>query len=344
VLQRAEIRAALVEEVRRADRLVLLGDTLELRHGPLRGVLDSAAPALRELGEAVGRDREVVIVAGNHDYGLLQGWVARRAGQRDPTPLRLEAGVDWREGEALAALAGLLAPAEVRATYPGVWLRDDVYAIHGHYADRHNTVPIIERLGAALMSRVVAEPEGGPRRAEDYEATLGPMYSWIESVAQSGGVHGHGSGGLQVRAWHMLRQPGARRTWRGAGAAAGFSALVAVLNLAGLGPFGTDVSGEELRRAGLTAFGEVLARLEIPAPYVIFGHTHRAGPFPHDDASEWTRGGTSILNVGSWTYDPGWLGDSLDGSPYRPGFCAIVAETGPPELINLLDGRERAPA
>lgn len=335
--------APLLDAVRACDRLVLLGDTLELRHGPLRAAMDSAAPALRELGEALGPDREVVVVAGNHDYGLLRGWLLRREGQRDPAPLELETAIDWREGEVLAMLAGHLAPARVRAAYPGVWLRDDVYAIHGHYADRHNTVPIIERVGAGLMGRVVAEPDGGPRRPEDYEATLAPMYTWIESVAQSGGVHGHGSGGLQVRAWRTIQRPDGRRTLRSAGAAVGFSVLVALLNRAKVGPFGTDVSSEELRRAGLQAFGQVLERLGVNARYVIFGHTHRAGPLPADDRQEWIQGAISILNTGSWTYDRGFIGDSLDGNPYRPGFCVIVGDAGPPELVNVLDGRRRAP-
>jgi predicted phosphodiesterase len=344
VLRRAEVRSALLAAVAECDRLVLLGDTLELRHGPLREALAGAEPVLRELGEALGARSEVVVVAGNHDYGLLRGWLERRASQREPGPLGLEREVDWRDGEPLAAIAGWLAPARVRASYPGVWLSDDVYAIHGHYGDRHNTVPIIERVGAGLMARVVAEPVGGPHRAEDYDATLGPMYAWIESVAQSGGVRGHGSGGLQVRAWRMLERPGMRRTARGAGVAAGFSALVGLMNLAKVGPFGTDVSGEELRRAALRAFRQVLDRLRVPAPNVIFGHTHRAGPLGDDDPSEWTTRGTSLLNTGSWTYDRGFVGDSLTGNPYRPGFCAMLGETGPPRLVNLLDGRvELAP-
>jgi hypothetical protein len=333
------VRAPLLRAVRECDRLLLLGDILELRHGPLRSVLDAAEPVLRELGEALGPNREVVIVPGNHDHGLLRGWLERRAAGRDPEPLGLEAPVDWRAGEALAVLAELLGPSPVRATYPGIWLRDDVYAIHGHYADRHNTVPIIERLGAGLMSRIVVEPDGGPRRAEDYEATLGPMYDWIESVAQSGGVRGRGSGGLQVRAWRMLQQPGGRRTLRGAGAAAGFWALVALLNRAEVGPFGRDVTGVELRRAGLRAFEQVLERLGVRAPSVIFGHTHRAGPLPDDDRSDWTRGGMSLLNTGSWTYDRDFVGDSLGGNPYRPGFCAMLGESGSPRLVNLLDGK-----
>jgi hypothetical protein len=343
VLRRREVLAALLPSVADCGRLVLLGDTLELRHGPLRAALGDAAPVLRQLGDALGPDREVVIVPGNHDHGLLRAWFDRRATKLVPGPeaLGLEAAVDWRDREPLALVAELLGPAPVRAAYPGVWLRDDVYAIHGHYADRHNTVPIIERLGAGLMARVVAEPDGGARSPEDYEAVLGPMYDWIESVAQSGGVSGHGSGGLQVRAWRRLQGSGnARRSLRGAGVAVGFRGLVAVLNRARIGPFGTDVTAPELRRAGLAAFWEVLRRLGVRAPHVIFGHTHRAGPLPGDDLAEWRRDGASLLNTGSWTYDRGFVGDSLEGNPYRPGFCVAVDDDGPPRLVNLLDGAD----
>jgi hypothetical protein len=66
---------------------------------------------------------------------------------------------------------------------------------------------------------------------------------------------------------------------------------------------------------------------------VIFGHTHRAGPLPADDRSEWGR----LINIGSWVYEPRFIGDDPLGSPYRPGFAAIVTGTAPPALINLLD-------
>ena len=57
----------------------------------------------------------------------------------------------------------MLAPRTVRVAYPGVWLRDDVYATHGHYIDRHITVPMLERLAAGAMRRVVALNPEGPR-------------------------------------------------------------------------------------------------------------------------------------------------------------------------------------
>ena len=300
----------------------------------------AAIPVLRELGSAVP---EVVVVPGNHDHALLRGWLERRDSDG---ALGLESEVQWAPGEPLAAVADALAPAQVRAAYPGVWLREDVYAVHGHYGDRHNTVPIIERLGAGLTVRVTGEPAGGPARAEDYEAALAPMYAWVDAVAQSGGLRGSGGdGSFQIRAWRGLSGGGGLR---GRALAAVFPLAVAGLNRAGLGPLRADVSAVELRRAALRACGEVLERLGVPAAYVIFGHTHRAGPLPGDDPMEWSparsparAGGHRLLNTGSWVYEPAWLGDSPHESPYRPGFAAIVEDAdppAPPQLINLLDG------
>jgi hypothetical protein len=293
---------------------------------------------LEAIGGAIGAGKEVVIVPGNHDHLLLRSWFARRAVVDGSPPLGLETEVDWRDEEPLAAVAGMFGPADVRASYPGLWIREDVYAIHGHYTDRLTTAPILERLGAGLMSRVVAEPEGGVRTAEDYEGTLGPMYAWIDAVAQSGGVGGNGSGGFQVRAWRVLQRPRGRRSPLSAIAGLGFPAAVAALNRAGLGPFRPDVSGPELRRAGVRAAGEMLERLGVNARHAIFGHTHRAGPLPRDQPTEWrTTRGTELVNVGSWVYEASFVGDSPGDSPYRPGFAAAVSDDGPPELVNLLD-------
>jgi hypothetical protein len=312
-------------------RLVLLGDVLELRHGPVREALAEAVPVLGALGEAIGSEGEIVVVPGNHDHGLLRGWLERR----DSVPLGLESAVDCDPREALGAVVDALGPARVRVVYPGVWLRPDVYAIHGHYLDRHHTVPIVERLGAGLTVRLAGEPSGGPRRAEDYEAALAPMYAWIDAVAQTGGLRGSGGdGSFQVRAWRALSRGGGGGGLRRRGMAAAFPAAVAVLNRAGMGPLRADVSGPELRRAGLRAFHDVVRRLGVPAnAHVIFGHTHRAGPLPDDDRGEWGR----VVNAGSWVHDPDWIGDSPGDSPYRPGFAVIVGDSGPPELVNLLD-------
>jgi hypothetical protein len=140
-----------------------------------------------------------------------------------------------------------------------------------------------------------------------------------------------------VRAWRRLDgSVGGRVTAHATGV--GLAALVYALNRAGIGPLNPDVSGPELRRAGLLAVGQVLAGLGVEASHVISGHTHRAGPLPGDEPSEWVAGtGARMLNTGSWVYEPSFLGDDPARSPYRPGFGAVLEDDGPPTLVNLLD-------
>lgn len=337
----------LLDAVGSVERLVVLGDLLELRHLPLNEVMAIATPVLREMGGALGAGGEVVIVPGNHDHRLLRPWLEQRALQSAPAPLGLQTPVPWGPEELLGVLAETLKPARVSAAYPGIWLREDLYATHGHYCDRHTTVPILERLGAGLMSRVVREPDGGPGRAEDYEAVLEPLYAWIDAIAQSGRPQaGGGSGTVQVRAWRALAPSERRWSLRRAGIGMVFGAVVAALNRAHMGPLRADVSGVQLRRAALQAFDEVLVRLGVDAPHVIFGHTHRAGPLPGDERSEWTASkGTRLVNTGCWVHEPGFLGEDPSRSPYRPGFCAFVDGDGAPQLRNLLDlNPRRVPA
>jgi hypothetical protein len=342
VLRRETPRRALLQALEGVDRLVLLGDVIELRHGPLRDALAAAAPVLGEIGAAMGPGREIVVVPGNHDHHLAEAWIARRARNAEPPPLELESALDIEPGEALAAVSAALAPATVRAAYPGVWLRDDVYAMHGHYADRHTTVPMFERLGAGVMAKVVRDPLGRPGhgRIEDYEATLSPLYAWLHAVAQSqDGTVGRGTHGASTRAWRALSGSRRSRSLRRRGLVIAFPAIVAGLNRTGIGPFHTDISAPELRRAGLRALGTVLDRLDVRARHVIFGHTHRAGPLPDDDDSAWRAPtGAELVNTGCWVYEASHVGSAPSASPYRPGFAVVVEDDGPPVLSNLLDG------
>ena len=83
----------------------------------------------------------------------------------------------------------------------------------------------------------------------------------------------------------------------------------------------------------------MLRRLRIVAPHVIWGHSHRSGPWPGDDPAEWTTSaGTRILNAGSWVYEPHYLGASPSpSSPYWPGTAVLVEDGAPPRLIRLLE-------
>jgi hypothetical protein len=358
-VRRPQVRGALTGAFAGVDRLVLLGDLLELRQGPVREALAAAQGPLSELGAALaagGGAVRVTIVPGNHDHRLLAPWLERRARDRDPPPLGLEAAVDWRAGEPLARLAAWLAPrgsdVQLDVAYPGCWLREDVYALHGHYSDRHATVPMFERLGAGAMARLAGEGAGGPQSAEDYEAILGPMYAWLDAIAQTGGPRlrrGPATGALasastsaSASAWRALAGgDGQRRGVRRRVLAAAFPALVAVLNRAGLGPLSTDLSSAGLRRARLAAVGEALLRLGVQAPHVVFGHTHRAGPLAADDPAEWrTLTGSTLTNVGSWVHEAAFVGDDASASPYRPGFAVTLEEVGQPVLANLLDASQ----
>jgi hypothetical protein len=122
-----------------------------------------------------------------------------------------------------------------------------------------------------------------------------------------------------------------------------FPLAVAALNRAGFGPLRSEISGTELRRAGLEAMGEVAARLGLGDAYVVFGHTHRAGPLPRDRPDDWRgRGGARLINAGNWTYADIFLRGDARQSPYWPGTCVIVEDSGPPTIRALLAQRTLA--
>src|SRR6478672_7585523 len=63
LLRSASIREPLMAALRDGiERLVLLGDALELRQGPLREALAAARPFFAEAGAALGSDGEIVLV------------------------------------------------------------------------------------------------------------------------------------------------------------------------------------------------------------------------------------------------------------------------------------------
>ncbi|MDQ6729159.1 MAG: metallophosphoesterase [Actinomycetota bacterium] len=338
VLRRTEPRAALLGAIADVDRLVLLGDLLELRHGPARDALSAARLPLSELGAALPAAAEVVIVPGNHDHDLLDGWSQRQGRHAAPAPLMLSTDISFGADELLGVMAGWLGADRVRVSYPGVWLREDVLAVHGQYLDVHLAIPSLERLAAGVMTRIVALGPDGPTSIEDYEAILAPIYAWVRALADrlppARGGHLHSG---STRGWTALT--GARRGLRRRIAAIGYRVGIAALNRAGLGPLDSALSSASLRRAGLRALEESLARLGAAAPYVLFGHTHRAGPLPDDDPDVWrTAVGGRLINTGCWVQDSSFTGREPRRSPYRPGFAVWLEEAGPPQLVNLLDG------
>jgi hypothetical protein len=114
---------------------------------------------------------------------------------------------------------------------------------------------------------------------------------------------------------------------------------VAALNQLGLGPFRAELTGVELRRAGLAAMARVADALAPEAEHVVFGHTHRAGPLPDDELAEWTTlSGSRLWNSGTWFHESAFIQDGDLDNPYLPGTVLTVDEEGPPRLENALKG------
>lgn len=343
LLRRPELREPLLELLRGSQRLVILGDGLELRHTPQRDAAELARGFFEDVGRALGPAGEVMLLAGNHDHGLVSGWIDGRLHTEPSGFLELEHRLEPSAAGPLALrLAELLAPARVVLAYPGAWLRDDVYAFHGHYSDLHTTLPTFERLVVGAMARWAVHLPDDNARPDDYEAALAPIYAWMASLTQrSERSVTSAAAGASTRGWQLLT--GGRRRGRPLRTAAlrgGYAGAVGVLNLAGLGPLSPELSPRSLRRGGLHGVREVLRRLGVRAPYVIFGHTHRSGPWPGDDAAEWrTPAGSRLVNAGSWTYQPHFLPDAPNTSPYWPGTAVVLEDGRPPELRRLLGRR-----
>jgi predicted phosphodiesterase len=321
-------RAVLMAALDGVQRLVILGDAVELREVPARESAAVIAPLLRAAGERVA---EIVIVPGNHDHAFVAPWLDARIGVPGPPPLEPEQRLAPREaGPLAAALEEHAAPARLTFAYPGVWLRPDVYALHGSYSDLHVTIPKFECIAAHAMARFVS---GVPEQAtpDHYEACLAPLYAWIHAVVQRVPVADmHRGGGFSARAWVRLSS-GRPRDPRTLAARGGFAGAVGVLNRAGLGPLQRDISGPAMRRAYLAAIREVVRRLGVGAEHVVWGHSHRPGPLPGDDGAEWE----GIFNTGSWVHQRHFL--RTRDSPYHPGTAVLVPDDGPPTVRRLLE-------
>lgn len=332
------IRRLLIEEVAGADRLVLLGDVLELRELPLAGVLDAARPFFEELGEAMAGGR-VVLVPGNHDHRLaepLLGELALAGGSL---------GLEHRgppAGEAAERIASWLGGAELGIAYPGLWLREDVYATHGHYMDCHSTLPRVECLAAAALMRAADGPPD-PAQPGNYERVLRPIYGFAFGLAEAGLARG--ATRPSECAWRSLTgvQRDGGRMRRAAIKASFTAALPAgmwLLNRALRGDFSADLSPGSISRSGVEAMTEMARRLRIDAAHTITGHTHRAGP--EEGEQEWTvAGGGRLHNTGSWVYADAFHHPGRPPGPYWPGTVTWLEEEGPPRRIRLLDEHAR---
>jgi hypothetical protein len=333
VLRDPAVRERLLGRLAGFDRLVLLGDAIELRDRPAAAAVEQARPFLEGAGAALVGG-QVVLVPGNHDHRLAYealDLAGRRRGERLPRALEVPAGATGAAGAIRRALG-----CELVIAYPGLALADGVWATHGHYLDAHSSAPTLESAAGAVIGAVRRLPHRELRTPEDYEAILAPVYHLYFEIAQRRRLER-----LADLARRLVRRAETRLGTRGpvaTDAPAGDPALRPRFKPAlGGGRLGT-VPGER-RRPGLLPFALVLERLGIDAEHVLFGHTHRTGPQPADDPGAWrTPAGIALWNTGCWVYEPALVrAGEGSASPYWPGTLATVEGSGPPRLHRLLD-------
>ena len=315
VLMHPEPLRRLLGVLEGVERLVLLGDIVEMLEKPAERAMDEAEPILRLVGRTLGVGREVILVPGNHDRALVAGWIRRvGAGLTPDSRVPLDATPE------LARLASWLAPAGVRVHYPGVWLAPGVWATHGHYLDRHLLPEAAFGVTRGLLGRVPRpgavpidyELAGGPSLTR-FEARLikalpRPLAALAEDLAELMRAS------TMPLAPHRLLRPGmARLTAR--------------------------VLGMQMRRASLPALSHVVGRLGIDAEWVLFGHVHRLGPLEGDHETRWQgpEGRPRLLNTGSWVYEPLLVHNATAPHPYWPGGAVMLDDDQAPRAVGLLD-------
>ncbi len=300
----------------RVDRLVLLGDTVELVEARPRDAMAIAEPVLRAIGALLGSEPDGVVVPGNHDGALTRRWLRARG-----DALALDARVPHDASPALAQLTGWLAPARVSVRAPGFWVSERVWATHGHYLDRH-LLPgyawglargAVRRRGAAAGTVVGPgryERRSRPRVGVEGRLTRAlprPLATLVDDAAEL------------LRAWSMPspRQLQAHR------AAALTSPLLS----------------RHMQRSSIPALLHAAARVGADAEWIVFGHVHRSGPREGDDLALWAGPGgrPRVANTGSWTYEPLVLHHAGPPHPYWPGGAVVVEDDGDPRAIGLLD-------
>lgn len=314
VLRRPAALEALCEALDGVDRLVLLGDTVEMLEGRPKGSLQDAEPVLRAMGAALGADSEVVLLPGNHDHALVRPHL--RAQRLKGKPLGLADRVPIRSNPDLGAIARWLKPARVQIRYPGVELGPGIWAHHGHYLDRH-------------LVRQVQVP-AGHATPDDYERALGTSIAAVGAVmaASLPSVIGEPVDRLAG----LLRHVGM----------AGLPIAAALPGAPLLAPLSAGALGFQFRRVGLPAMAAVVARLQVEADHVLFGHVHRAGPRDGDAPADWRYGGAQLWNTGCWVYEPLLLAGAEPPHPYWPGGGLLVedGELTPVGLLDAVDPRD----
>ena len=315
VLAHPEPRRRLLEALEGIERLVLLGDVVELLEERPERAMGVAEPILRLIGRTLGVGREVIFVPGNHDRALVAGWIRRvGAGLAPDSRVSLDATPE------LSRVVSWLAPGRVRVHYPGVWLAPGLWATHGHYLDRHLLPEAAFGITRGLLGQV-PRPGAVPI---DYELAGGPSFTRLEALVIKALPRPLAAVAEDVA--ELIRAStmplGPRRLLR-----------------PGMARFTASVLGAQMRLASIPALAHVVAHLGIDAECVLFGHVHRLGPLPDDLETRWRgpRGQPRLLNTGSWVYEPLLVHNATAPHPYWPGGAVILDDDRAPRAIGLLD-------
>ena len=268
--------------------------------------------------------RPVVLVPGNHDHRLAEPLLEQLALAGEPLGLEHARRPGRRAATRIAAWLG---DAELEIAYPGRWLRDDVYATHGHYMDCHMSLPRLECIAAAASMRALkALPER--TRPADYERVLRPVYGLTYGLAQ-GGV---------ARSARPVRPsaPGEAISGRNGAGRVRRAAVRAAIPAGDLGrqpPPSRRLRPRPLRRVDLAQRHrrrdrDVGAAGPDRAADMITGHTHRAGPGDGDGVVADSQGGR-LHNTGSWVFASAFHHPGTPPGPYWPGTRHLARGRGP---------------
>ena len=266
---------------------------------------------------------------------------ARAAGARASASRR-----STRRGSPSGSRAGS-SPATVEVAYPGIWLRDDVYAMHGHYLDVHCAIPTLEVLGGARDGADGRRrPAAGDARRLRGRARADVRLDPGQRPARRRDRGARPAAGPAIGVWNALEGPGAPARAAPRRAARRLPRPRSPRRTApASGPVRPELGGAAMRRAGprRPRRGRRAPRPRARAPDL------RPHP-PHRHARR-RRPGRVAHAVGNAAAQHRLLGlrDALHGpparpgeSPYWPGGAIALDDDGPPRLERLLgDVRRR---
>jgi hypothetical protein len=261
---------------------------------------------LRALGEAWRA--QVIIVPGNHDADLVGRWLARAR-----RPCLADDEIPLDATPALARLAELLRPAQVRAHYPA--------SISTSAPGRRTAIP-------------------GPPPAPEVAFGIAPRL--LGRLPRDGATPADYEGGPRSRAWRRWRPAGLPGRWpdsrrRRRAVARDDDAGPAPAGAPPVRDLNAALLGAQVRRAAVPALARVVHRLgSRPTSWSSATSTARAQP--DDDLARWRGpdGRLRIVNTGAGPTSRCCC-TTPRRAPVLAGGAVVLEDDGEPEAIGLLD-------